>query len=151
MRSDDPAETPSIRNCHPFEMACHSKWLRNNGWVGWLGGLGPSAPLCHGSQGHPISRSGKIAAWEIGGGANIVGACRRVGGYARSVESDPKMIPKWSQHDPTMIPKRFQNDPKLIPKWYQNDLKMIRKWYQNDPKMILKWSQNDTKMIQKWS
>ncbi len=40
------------------------------------------------------SRSDKVASREFGGGADIAGACKRVGGYARSVMNDPKMMPK---------------------------------------------------------
>ena len=48
------------------------------GGGGWVGGgvLG---------WGAPISRSDKMASPEYGGGANIAGACKRVGGFARSV------------------------------------------------------------------
>ena len=35
----------------------------------------------------PISRSDKMASREFGGGADITGACERVGGYARSVKN----------------------------------------------------------------
>ena len=38
-----------------------------------------------GGWGAPISRSDKMASREFGGGADIAGACKRVGGYARSV------------------------------------------------------------------
>ena len=34
------SECPSNRNDLPFEMAFHSKWLRNDGG-GWGGSLGP--------------------------------------------------------------------------------------------------------------
>ena len=53
------------------------------GW-GWVGG-GAIRFIGVGGWGAPISRSDKMASREFGGGADIAGACERVGGYARSV------------------------------------------------------------------
>ena len=39
-----------------------------------------------------VSRNDNVASREIGGGAGIAGACKQVGGYARSVD---ECIPKW--------------------------------------------------------
>ena len=44
-----------------------------------------------GGWGAPISRSDKMASREFGGGADIAGACKRVGGYARSVMNPPTL------------------------------------------------------------
>ena len=42
--------------------------------------------------GAPISRNDKMASREFGGGAGIAGACKRVGGYARSVMNSPTLV-----------------------------------------------------------
>ena len=64
-------------------------------WVP-LGSFVPSGPFgfpwvpmgpFHGTLGPaPVSRNVKIASREFGGGAGIAGACKQVGGYARSVD-----------------------------------------------------------------
>ena len=46
--------------------------------------------------GAPVSRNDKVASREIGGGAGIAGACKQVGGYARSVDES-----KGNQKDAT--------------------------------------------------
>ena len=62
------------------------------GWVGvgwgWVGG---GVFIGVGGWGAPISRSDKMASREFGGGADIAGACERVGGYARSVMNPPTL------------------------------------------------------------
>ena len=81
-----------IRNYLPLEVICHSKWLWNNpqgpipvGRGGhFIGGGEPWGPLGPRDR-HPVeATSGRleslVASREFGDGA-----CKRVGGYARSV------------------------------------------------------------------
>ena len=77
------------------------------------------------------------------------GACKRVGGHARSVKSHPKMIPKSTQNHPKAIPKSSQNHPKVIPKSTQNHPKVNPKPSQSHPKIIPKSYQNHPKVIPK--
>ena len=48
-------------------------------------------------------------------------------GSWRTEESDPKVIPKWSQSAPKVVPKWSQSGPKVIPKWSQSDPKVVPK------------------------
>ena len=56
------------------------------------------------------------------------------------IQSDPKLIPKWSKNDP-------KHATKMIPMWSQYDPKVISTWSQCDPVMIPTWSQNDSNVI----